>query len=67
MSELTVYAYNQGGMQVSTIPIVTPTAYHLAVKYHWFRKNIGIEFFIDKIESVKQKGDLFTKEGTLRV
>ena len=54
-------------MQVSTSPIVTPTAYHLAVKYHWFQENIGIEFFIDKIESVKQKGDLFTKEGTSRV
>ena len=40
---------------------MNPTSKYIAVKYHWFRKHVGKEFVIRKIESENQKADIFTK------
>ena len=54
VSSSNIYENNNGAM-------MTPTSKHIAVKYHWFRKHIGKEFLIFKIESENQKADIFTK------
>ena len=46
---------------MATSPGMTPTSKHIAVKYHWFRQNVGKEFVIRKIESENQRADIFTK------
>ena len=57
----TIYEENNGAIVVTTIPRMTPTSKHIAVKYHWFRQHVGKEFLIRKIESENQKADIFTK------
>ena len=42
-------------------PRMTPTPNHIAVKFHWFRQQVGKEFLIWKIESENKKADIFTK------
>ena len=61
VSRSTVYEDNNGSIVVATSPRMTPSSKHIAVKYHWFRQKIGIEFVIRKIESENQKADIFTK------
>ena len=56
-----VYKGNNGAIVVATSTKMTPTSKHIAVRYHWFRQNIGREFVIRKIESENQKEDIFTK------
>ena len=51
VSSSTIYEDNNGSIFVATSPRVTPTPKHIAVKYHWFRQNVGKEFVIRKIES----------------
>ena len=46
---------------MATSPRMTPTSKHIDVNYHWFRQHVGKEFVIWKIESEKQKADIFTK------
>ena len=36
-----VYEDNDGAIVVTRSPRMTPTSKHIAVKYHWFRQNIG--------------------------
>ena len=50
-SSSTVYEDNNGAIAVATSPGMTPTSKHIVVKYHWFRKHVGKEFVIRKIES----------------
>ena len=57
----TIYEDNNGAIVVETIPRMTPTSNHIAVKYHRFRQHVGKEFVIRKIESKNQKADIFTK------
>ena len=61
MSRSTIYEDKNGAIVVATIPRMTPTSKHIAVKYHWFRKNVEKEFVIWKIESENRKEDIFTK------
>ena len=61
VSSSTIYEDNNGAMVVATSPRMTLTSNHIAVKYHWFRKQVGKEFVIWKIESENQKADIFTK------
>ena len=51
VSSSTIYEDNNGAMVAVTSPRTTPTSKHIAVKYHWFRQNVGKEFVIRKIES----------------
>ena len=61
LSSYTIYEDNNGAIIVATSPRMTPTSKHIAVKYHWFRQQVGKEFVIQKIESENQKADIFTK------
>ena len=61
VSSSTVYEDNNGAIVVATSTRMTPSSKHIAVKYHWFRKYVGKEFVIWKIESENQKADIFTK------
>ena len=61
VSSSTIYEDNNGSIVVSKIPRITPTSKHIAVKYHWFRQNVGKEFVIWKIMSENQKAEIFTK------
>ena len=40
---------------------MTPRSKHIATKYHWFRQFVGTKFFVKKIDTLDQIGDLFTK------
>ena len=51
VSRSTIYEDNNGVIVVATIPRMTPTSKHIAIKYHWFRQHVGKEFVIRKIES----------------
>ena len=61
VSSSTIYEDNNGAIVVATSPRMTPTSKHIAVKYHWFRQQVGKEFLIQKIESENQKANIFTK------
>ena len=61
VSSSTIYEDNNGAIVVTTSPRMTPTSKNIAVKYHWFRQQVGKEFVIRKIESENQKADIFTK------
>ena len=61
MSISIVYDDNDGAIVVATIPMMTHTSKHIAVKYHWFRQHIGKEFVIRNIKPENQKVDIFTK------
>ena len=41
MSSSTTYKDNNGAIVVATIPRMTPTPKHIAIKYHWFRQHVG--------------------------
>ena len=61
VSSSTVYEDKNGDIVVETSPSTNPTSKHISVKYHWFRKHVGKEFEIRKIESENQKADIFTR------
>ena len=42
-------------------PRMNSTSNHSAVKYCWFRQNVGKVFMIRNIDSDNQKSDTFTK------
>ena len=46
---------------MASSPNMTPTSKHISVKYNWFRKHVGKEIVIQKIESENQKVSIFTK------
>ena len=46
---------------MATSQSMTPTSKHIDVNYNWFRKHVGREFVIWKIESENQKADISTK------
>ena len=45
-SSYTVYVNNNGAKSVENVSMIIPTSKHIAVKYHWFRQNVGKEFMI---------------------
>ena len=61
VSSSTVYEDNNGSTVVAKSPSITPTPKQISVKYNLFRKQVGKEFVIQKIESENQKADIFTK------
>ena len=50
LSISTVYDENNGSIVLSLSTRTTLTSKHIAIKYHWFRENIGKEFVIQNIE-----------------
>ena len=61
VSSSTIYEDNNGAIVVATSPRMNPTFKNIAVKYHWFRQQVGEDFLIRKIESENRKADIFTK------
>ena len=59
----TIFEDNNGALGLATAPKLTPRTKHIGVKYHWFKSHIGEERGINivKVESEKQKADIFTK------
>ena len=60
VSSSTIYEDNNGAIVAAKSPRMNPTSNQIAVKYHWFRQNVGKEFVIRKIESENQRADIFT-------
>ena len=62
-----VFEDNAGALVLAKSPKLTPRTKHIAVKYHWFRDQIGEQngIVLHKIESENQKADIFTKGLTL--
>ena len=61
VSSYTIYEDNNGSIVVATSTSMNPKSKHISVNYHWFRKHVGREFLIRKIDSENQKADIFTK------
>ena len=62
-----VFEDNNGAIGLAESPKMTPRTKHIAVKYHWFRDQIGEKkgILLKKIESENQKADIFTKGLTM--
>lgn len=61
-----IFEDNNGALNLSNYPKITPRTNHIAIKYHWFRDNINNEkeFLLQRIDSGHQKADIFTKGMT---
>ena len=59
----TVFEDNQGALSLVNVPKMSPRNKYLALKYHFFRNNIGEDKGIvaKYIRSAQQKADIFTK------
>ena len=57
----TVYEDNNGALRLATVQQLTPRTKHINVIYHWFHSYVGKVLKIIKVESEKQKADIFTK------
>ena len=59
----TIWEDNIGALTLAhlELPRMTPRSKHIATKYHWFRQFVGTKFFVKKIDTLDQIGDLFTK------
>ncbi len=67
MVHSTIFEDNNGALGLATSPKLTPRTKHIGVKYHWFKSLLSGEageesgYKIVKIESERQKADIFTK------
>jgi hypothetical protein len=63
MVHSTIFEDNNGALGLAKAPKLTPRTKHIAVKYHWFKDQIGKEkgFVIEKVDTHDQKADIFTK------
>jgi hypothetical protein len=60
----TVWEDNNGALMLTNLEAgrMTPRSKHYAVKYHWFRSHLNPNSVeVKKIETDKQKADIFTK------
>ena len=59
----TVFEDNNGALGLATAPKLTPNTKFFAIKYHWFKEQIGEKkgIILEKVESEFQKADIFTK------
>ena len=59
----TVFEDNMGCLTLATIPKMTPRSKHIAVKYFWFRSQVGPEHGITivKCDTKDMLADIFTK------
>ena len=57
----TVFEDNNGALTLATVPKLTPRSKHIAVKYWFFRTHVGRTTRIVKVDTKKQKADIFTK------
>ena len=59
----TVFEDNQGCLSLVNVPKMSPRNKYLALKYHFFRSNIGEDKGIvaKYVSTLEQKADIFTK------
>ena len=59
----TVFEDNNGALQLALSPKLTPRTKHIAVKYHFFKRNIGEDKVITtkRVDSVENVADIFIK------
>ncbi|MGH3053588.1 MAG: reverse transcriptase domain-containing protein, partial [Gaiellaceae bacterium] len=58
----TVFEDNNGALSLAHTPAMTPRTKHIGVKYHFFREHVrNGTIKLVKVESEKQKADIFTK------
>jgi hypothetical protein len=63
----TIFEDNNGAIATAKTPKMTPRTKHIAVKYHFVKQYFGNKrvdehpFLLEKIETEKQKADIFTK------
>ena len=59
----TVFEENNGYIATSNAVNMTPRTKHIGLKYHFFNSHIGAEkgILLDKIDTLLQKADIFTK------
>ena len=59
----TIYEDNNGELNLEKSPKMTPRSKHIGIKYHWFRDHIkeGSGYILERIESDRQRSDVFTK------
>ena len=58
---LHVFEDNNGALMLATVPKLTPRSKHIAVKHWFFREHVGRTTRIVKVDTKKQKADIFTK------
>ena len=56
-----VFEDNNGALTLATVPKLTPRSKHIAVKHWFFREHVGRATRIAKVDTKKQKADMFTK------
>ena len=59
----TVFKDNNGAIATANSVKMTPMTKHIGVNYHLFKSHIGAEkgILLDKIDTLLQKADIFTK------
>ena len=59
----TIYEDNEPCKKLATmeLPRMTNRSKHIAVKYHWFRSKVGIDWEVESVSSKNQLADCFTK------
>jgi hypothetical protein len=58
----TVYEDNDACLKFARMPKLTPRTKHIGVPYHWFRTQVErLEIHIERVDTLKQLGDQFTK------
>jgi hypothetical protein len=59
----TIFEDNNGCLQLATVPKMTPRSKHIAVKYFWFRSQVGPNtgISIQKCDTKDMLADIFTK------
>ena len=64
-----VFEDNNGALQLAQSPKVSPTMKHIAVKYNFFRSNIGEDkgILLKRIESNNPIAYMFTKGLTIQM
>ena len=57
----TIFEDNMGCLSLVNVPKMSPRNKYLALKYHFFRSQIGTEIIAKYVNTKEQKADIFTK------
>ena len=59
----TIWEDNQAALKLANkeLPYMTNRSKHIAIKYHWFRSHVGIDWVVNPISTSDQIADIFTK------
>jgi len=61
LTHSTIFEDNNGALSLAVSPSTTPRTKHIAVKYHFFRDQVGKGVELKKVDSREQVADIFTK------